>query len=161
MTKTFKALALTGVVALGFSASAANAATASATAKANILKQITVTKTADLDYATIVTGAAASTVQITPAGVKTCGAGLTCTGTVSAAAFTVVGTVGAIANVTVPASVSLSSGANSMTSTLVGSASTLTLAASNTLTVGGTLSVGASQADGVYSGTFTVTVDYQ
>jgi Mat/Ecp fimbriae major subunit len=161
MTKTFKALALTGVVALGFSASAANAATASATAKANILKQITVTKTADLDYATIVTGAAASTVQITPAGVKTCGAGLTCTGTVSAAAFTVVGTVGAIANVTVPASVSLSSGANSMTSTLVGSATTLTLAASNTLTVGGTLSVGGGQADGVYSGTFTVTVDYQ
>jgi Mat/Ecp fimbriae major subunit len=161
MTKTFKALALTGVVALGFSASAANAATASATAKANILKQITVTKTADLDYATIVTGAAASTVQITPAGVKTCGAGLTCTGTVSAAAFTVVGTVGAIANVTVPASVSLTSGANSMTSTLVGSATTLTLAASNTLTVGGTLSVGGGQADGVYSGTFTVTVDYQ
>jgi Mat/Ecp fimbriae major subunit len=161
MTKTFKALALTGVVALGFSASAANAATANATAKANILKQITVTKTADLDYATIVTGAAASTVQITPAGVKTCGAGLTCTGTVSAAAFTVVGTVGAIANVTVPASVSLTSGANSMTSTLVGSATTLTLAASNTLTVGGTLSVGAGQADGVYSGTFAVTVDYQ
>ena len=161
MTKTFKALALTGVIALGFSASAANAATASATAKANILKQITVTKTADLDYATIVTGAAASTVVITPGGARTCGAVLVCTGTATAAAFSVVGTVGQIATVSVPATVTLTSGANSMTSTLVSSAATLTLAASNSFTVGGTLSVGASQADGVYSGTFVATVDYQ
>lgn len=57
LTKTFKAFALTAVVALGFSASAANAATASATAKTSIIKQITVTKTADHDYTTVVTGA--------------------------------------------------------------------------------------------------------
>ena len=81
MNKTFKALALVSVATLGFGASAANAATASATAKASILKQITVTKTSDLDYATIVTGAAASTVILTPAGARTCGVGLTCTGT--------------------------------------------------------------------------------
>ena len=112
MTKTFKALALTGVVALGFGASAANAATATATAKASILKQITVTKTADLDYATIVTGVAASTVVITPAGARTCGAGLVCSGTATAAGFSVVGTVGQVATVSVPATVSLTSGAN-------------------------------------------------
>jgi len=48
-----------------------------------------------------------------------------------------------------------------MSSTLVSSAATMTLAASNTLTVGGTLSVGANQVEGVYSGQFTVNVDYQ
>ena len=48
-----------------------------------------------------------------------------------------------------------------MTSTLLSSAATLTLAATNSFNVGGTLAVGASQADGVYTGTFTATVDYQ
>lgn len=161
MTKTFKALALAGVATLGFSATAANAATASADAKANILAQITVTKTADLDYATIVTGAAASTVIVTPGGVRTCGVGLVCTGTHTAAAFGVTGTIGQVATVSVPATVTLNSGANSMTSTLVSSAAVMTLAAVNSFNVGGTLSVGASQADGAYVGAFTVTVNYQ
>lgn len=161
MTKIFKAFALTGIVALGFTASAASAATASAVARASILRQITVTKTADLDYATIVTGAAASTVVITPAGARTCGAGLVCSGTATAAGFSVVGTIGQVATVSVPANVTLTSGANNMTSTLVSSAATLTLAAANSFNVGGTLAVGANQADGVYTGNFTVTVDYQ
>jgi len=161
MKMNFKALALVGVAALGMSASAANAATATATAKATILKQITVTKTADLDYATIVTGTAASTVIVTPAGARTCGTGLVCSGTATAAAFSVVGTIGQIANVSVPANVTLTSGGNTLASSLVSSNATLTLAATNSFSVGGTLNVGANQADGVYSGTFTVTVDYQ
>ncbi len=161
MNKIFKALALTGVVALGLGASAANAATATALAKANIVKQITIVKTADLDYATIVTGAAASTVIVSPAGVRTCGAGLTCSGNPIAASFTVVGTVGQVALVTVPPTVTLTSGANTMSSTLLSSAPALTLAASNTFTLGGTLSVGANQVEGAYSGLFTVNVDYQ
>ena len=105
ITKTFNSLALTGVVALGFSACAANAATVTATAKTSIIKQITVTKTANLDDATGVTGATAST--------------------------------------------------------LVASAATLTLAASNALTAGGALLVDASQAKGVYTGTFIATVSSQ
>lgn len=84
-----------------------------------------------------------------------------CSGSPLAANFTVVGTVGQIALVTVPGTVSLTSAGNTMSSTLVSSAATMTLAASNTLTVGGTLSVGANQVEGVYSGQFTVNVDYQ
>ena len=159
--KTFRALALVGIAALGFVGTAASAATATGTAKALILRPITVTKTADLDYARIVTGAAASTVIITPAGGRTCGVGLTCLGTAAAGAFDVVGTIGQVATVSVPATVTLSSGANNMSSTLVSSAATLTLAATNSFSVGGTLSVGANQPDGAYSGNFVVTVDYQ
>lgn len=161
----FLKAALVGTVAAAaFASTGAQAATATAQAKAEILQQITVTKNADLDYAVIVTGATASTVQVSTAGVRTCGSGLTCTGTAAAADFTVAGTTGKVATISVPASVSLTSGANSMSSTLVGSASTLTIsatAANNKFQVGGTLSVGANQADGVYSGNFTVTVNYQ
>ena len=162
MTNRFMKAALVGTVAAAALVSTgAQAATANATAKAQILQQITVTKTSDLDYATIVTSAAASTVILTPAGVRTCGLGLVCTGTATAASFGVVGTIGQIATVSVPATVTLQSGANTMTSTLVSSTALMTLAASNSFQVGGTLSVGGSQADGAYAGTFTVTVNYQ
>ncbi len=161
--RNLRSLALVGATLLGLGTTAAHAqaATATGTAKALILRPITVTKTADLDYARIVTGVAASTVTVSPAGALTCGTGLTCLGTVSAAAFSVVGTVGQVATVSVPATVTLNNGASSMTSTLVRSAATLTLAATNSFTVGGVLAVGASQPDGPYSGNFTVTVDYQ
>ncbi len=167
MTNRFMKAALAGTVfAAAFASTGAQAATATATANAKILKQVTVTKNFDLDYATIVTGAAAADVTVSPAGVRTCGAGLVCTGTARAAAFTVVGTVGEVVTISAPATVSLTSGANNMSSTLVASASTLTIsatAANNTFQYGGTLSVGANQPDGVYTTPtpFTVTVNYQ
>jgi Mat/Ecp fimbriae major subunit len=166
MTNNFKNAALVGTVfAAAFAATGAQAATATATAKAEILQQVTVAKNFDLDYATIITGASAADVTVSPAGVRTCGAGLVCTGTVRAAEFTVAGTTGKVVTISAPGTVSLTSGANSMSSTLVGSASTLTIsatAANNKFQYGGTLSVGANQADGVYtSAAFTVTVNYQ
>ena len=162
MTNRFMKAALVCTIATAaFASTGAQAATATATARAQILQQLTVTRVADLDYATIVTGAAASTVIVTPAGARTCGAGLVCTGTATAANFSVVGTIGQVATVSVPAAVTLTSGANTMASTLVSSTALMTLAATNNFTVGGTLSVGANQADGAYAGTFTVTVNYQ
>ncbi len=162
MTNRFTKAALAATVtAAAFVSTGAQAATATATARAQILQQVTVTRNTDLDYATIVTGAAASTVIVTPAGVRTCGVGLVCTGTATAADFSVVGTIGQVATVSVPATVSLTSGANTMTSTLVSSTALMTLAAVNNFQVGGTLAVGASQSDGAYAGTFTVTVNYQ
>jgi Mat/Ecp fimbriae major subunit len=159
--RLMKAALLAATTVAAFAATGAQAATATATAKAQILQQLTVTKNTDLDYATIVTGAAASTVIVTPAGARTCGVGLVCTGTATAASFGVVGTIGQVATVSVPATVTLTSGANSMSSTLVSSTALMTLAATNNFQVGGTLAVGASQADGAYAGNFTVTVNYQ
>lgn len=161
--RTLKALSGAALIALSLGATAAQAATATATAKANILKQVTVTKTSDLDYATIVTGAAASTVIVSTAGARTCGVGLVCTGTATAAGFNIAGTAAQVVTISVPASVTLTSGANSMASTLVPSAALATLSGAGTgsFSVGGTLAVGANQADGAYAGNFTVTVDYQ
>ncbi len=159
--RLMKAALVGTVFAAGFAATGAQAATATATAKAQILRQITVTKTADLDFGTIVTGAAASTVVISPAGARTCGAGLVCTNAATAAAFGIVGTTGSVVTLAAAGPVSLVSGGNNMSATLLTSAATRTLTGTDSFTVGGTLSVGANQADGAYTGTFTVTVDYQ
>ncbi|MFM6853682.1 MAG: DUF4402 domain-containing protein [Sphingopyxis sp.] len=155
------------IAAFAISAGAAQAApvTASATAKAKILKQITVTKTVDLDFGTIVAGSAASTVAISTGSVRTCGAGLTCTGTVTAANFDIGGSNNAVVTVTGDNTVALANGTGgTMSATLTRSAATLTLtnaAVGGSFQVGGTLSLGANQADGAYTGTFNVTVDYQ
>ncbi len=162
MTNRFMKAALAGtVLAAAFASTGAQAATATAQAKAQILRQITVTKTSDLDFGTIVTGAAASTVIVSTTGARTCGVGLVCTNATTAAGFGIVGTTGAIVTIASDPTVSLTSGANSMTATLLTSAATRTLTGTDAFTVGGTLAVGASQADGAYAGTFTVTVNYQ
>ena len=156
-------VATTTLAAIGLGATAANAATATATARAKILRQLTVINTSDLQFGVIVTGAAASTVAVSTAGVVTCGAGLVCTGTTTAAGFTLGGTTGQVVTVSVPANVGLSNGSGgTMSATLAASAPTVTLVAlAGTFTVGGVLSVAANQADGDYTGTFIATVNYQ
>lgn len=160
--------AVAGVViaTLGLSAGVAHAApvTANASAKARILKPITVTNTSDLDFGTIVTGAAAS-VAVSTGAVRTCGAGLTCTGTVTAANFNISGTKNEVVTITGDNTVTLNNGTGgNMTATLTRSASTITLidsAIGGSFQVGGTLSLAATQPDGNYIGSFQVIVDYQ
>src|SRR3546814_11526694 len=91
-----RALLGAAIAALAMNAPAAHAATATGTATAKILRQITLTKTSDLQYATIISGATASTVAVSTAGGVTCGVGLTCTGTAAAGSFDVAGTSGAV-----------------------------------------------------------------
>jgi hypothetical protein len=142
---------------------------ATATATGTIIAPIAISKTADMNFGNIVSGAALGTVVLTPAGVrsKTGGVFLPGTaGTVAAASFTVTGAIGFTYAITLPAAATtVTSGGNTMTvdtwtSTPTG---TGTLAGgTQTLNVGGTLHVGASQAAGTYiSGTaFSVTVAY-
>lgn len=169
MTNKFSKLALatTALFALGIGATGATAApaTTQAQAKAKILKQLTIAKVTDIDFGTIVSGTAASTVGVTTANAQVCGTGLTCTGTATAAKFTVTGSNNTIVNVTVPATVTLNGGGSSMVATLSAPA-TLALGNSGStgtsLVFGGSLAVGAEQADGVYSSAdFDVTVNYQ
>jgi len=159
--RSIKAALIGAALVAGFGASSAQAATASATARATILRQVTLTKTADLDFGTIITAATASTVAVSPAGVRSCGTGLTCTNAVTAAAFGIVGTTGQTVTLAATGPVTLTSGANTMTATLATSAATRVLTGTDSFTVGGTLNVGGNQADGVYTGSFNVTVDYQ
>jgi hypothetical protein len=156
--------AAAGAILVGaFGATSAQAATADASSLAKILSQVTLAKTTDLQFGTIVRSASASTVDVSTAGARTCGTGLVCTGVTTAAAFDITGSGGQVVAISIPTSVTLNSGGNSMTASIAASAASATLSGAGTasFTVGGTLNVGANQADGDYVGAFTATADYQ
>lgn len=155
------------VAAVALSAGTAHAASATGQAKARILRQITLTNTSDLQFATIISGATASSVAVSTAGAATCGPNLVCTGTTTAANFDIQGTNNAVVLVGGDASVTLNGSlGGTMNATLDYSTNSLTLTAGpgtvgGSFQVGGTLSVGANQNSGDYTGTFNVTADYQ
>lgn len=155
------------VAAAALTVGTAQAATATGDARARILRQLTLTNTSDLQFATIISGATASTVAVSTAGVATCGPTLVCTGTTTAANFDIQGTNGAVVLVGGDAAVTLNGSlGGTMSATLVYSANSVTLTAGpgtvgGSFQVGGTLSVGANQTSGDYVGTFNVTADYQ
>ena len=168
MSKFVKAALASSVLAASvMGANAAHAATAQADATANILEQVSVSSDgSDLDFATIVSAPTASTVVVNALGVRTsCTGGAVCSGTTSAAGFTVGGTTGQTVTIDADATVTLTNlGGDTMVATLTESATTHVItgvAATDVFSVGGSLAVGANQADGAYSGTFDVDVDYQ
>lgn len=147
-------------------AQAGPTSTANASADAVIVQPIAVTLgNGGLNFGRIAADNAASTVTVNTAGVRSSSSPnvLIMTGSSpSAALFNVTGAAGLGYNISVPASVSLTSGPNSMTASLNGSATSGTLNASgaDSFTVGGVLNVGANQAAGAYQGTFSVSVVY-
>ena len=143
---------------------------ADGTADAEIVTPITVTTDANngggaLNFGRIAADSAPSTVTIDGNDGRTGSSPnvLLSTGaTPSSAHFTVAGQTGLTYDVTPDASVTLTSGTDTMTSTLVaypGDGYQI-VAGADSFTVGGTLSVGANQAAGNYHGTFHVLVQY-
>lgn len=138
---------------------------------AKLLRAITVSKTSDLRFGTLLRGTGG--VELSPAGSRTA------TGTAafvpgspaSAAGFDITGEGGQAIGVTVPATFTLSSGKNTVTVTtsddLPGGTSAQTLGrsigsdATLSVRVGGSLPLTASTPSGTYTGSFTVTASYQ
>lgn len=166
--KNFK-LALSAIAILAVSAPLSHAVTADGTGSANIVAPLSISNTEGLrfgDIAPSVTNSGVVTIGTDDS--QVCAAGLTCfsTAPVGAAAFTVTGFENAVYDITVPADVTLngtgSAAGQSMTASLNGSKASGTLTSgTDSFTVGGALTVGANQTVGAYSGTFTVTVEYQ
>jgi Domain of unknown function (DUF4402) len=163
---TTLALAVIGLT-LGSSAFAqSNTASTSANATARIVTPIAIAKTSDMHFGDVVAGGSAGTVVLTPAGVRSAAGGTTLgnAGGTAAAAFNVTGQGSATYAITLPASTTVTSGANTMTVNAFASSPSgtgaLSAGGSQALTVGATLNVGASQATGTYTGTFNVTVTY-
>lgn len=157
-------LALSAAIAVPAAASSAPA-----TGRAVVLRPIAVVNTADLDFGTILRGTAAGRVVIAPGtGTRTAtGGAVLAGGTPQAAAFTISGTARRVVTVSVtPGSVLLANGTGgSMTVNtfrLNGAANrTLSAAGTNIVRVGARLNLAANQADGTYSGSFNLSVDYQ
>lgn len=159
-------LALTSTAAHGQSATPS----AQANATAKIFRPLTITKTQDLDFGTIVLVGASFTnenVTVGTTGAVTCGSGggnVSCGGAPTAARFNLVGSNNAAVTVSSPAFNLTGPGTLSVTPT--STSQTVNLGATGSTTgvnvnLGGTITLGSATAEGVYSGTWTVTANYQ
>jgi len=141
-------------------AQAANSVSAGASVE--IAAPIAVTQDTALAFGNIGPSAAAGTVIVSLAGAQSVTGGVTALGgTVAAGAFTVTGASGATYSVTIPGTVSLTGPGTAMEVTLTDPGSGTLTGGTDTFNVGGSLAVGANQTAGSYSGTYTVSVNYQ
>jgi hypothetical protein len=170
-------IGLTLVVEL-ISVAPAAAATGNAVSRARIRRPTTLISSRDLDFGTLIRGATAGTVTINAqTGVRTRTGGVVLAGGApNSAAFAGTGTGNAIVTMSVSAAtITLARSGGGATMTLntlrvragAGGQQTLprnyTLPASGaqTFNFGGRLNVAANQLDGNYSGTFSLTMNYQ
>jgi hypothetical protein len=144
--------------------------TTQANAHAKIFRPLTIVNDRDLDLGTIVlsgTGAYTNTVGINQAGTFSCGADVTCSGATQTAQYTVTGTN--MQTVTVNVSPTIAMVNQTQTSPnlslSVDAPATVALGASGNagvqFDIGGSIDVSDTTADGVYLGTFDVSVEYQ
>ncbi len=166
-------IAAGAVSALAFATAPAFAAspTTQATATARIVVPLTLDSVQNLDLGTIVLGSGTwgpSTVGITQAGVFSCGANVTCSGTTQTAQYTATGTPGQTLSISGSATIPLvnqtQTSPNLTLNVAYPAANSVQLDATTgtvTFDVGGSIDISSSTADGVYLGTFDVTADYQ
>lgn len=164
------ALVLTAVAAPAMAQSASTTGSGSIT----VIRPLTITKTADLKFGTVVRpGTGSGTVVVSAAGARSVTGGvvgLASGDTPAAAAFSVAGEGGQSVSVTIPATFSMANGSDTLTVTtsnsLTGSAASQTLsnalgsAGSLAFSVGGSVPVGSTTTTGAYTGTFTVSAAY-
>lgn len=157
------AVAMAAALAGLWPAAGAWAQSATGTASVRIVQALSVAKTSDLDFGRIVTGGSAGTVTIAADGSRACGGGLQCLGAVSAGGFTITGAAGETVAVAIDSpNIQLSNGTDTMAVALQPSVQSLVLAeGKGQLRIAGILSVGANQPPGVYSGQYSVSVNYQ
>ncbi len=165
---------ISGAAALAFTALAiapAQAATPAtqATATAKIYRPLTISFVQNLDFGTVVLSGAGTwsgeVVSIDQTGALTCGGGvnLTCSGSPQAAKYHLVGTNNAVVTISSPGFNLTGPGTLAFTPN---APATVNLGASGSSTgvdfgVGGSITLASTTPDGVYSGTFNVTANYQ
>jgi spore coat protein U-like protein len=131
-----------------------------------LLAPISISNTGELAFGTAAPTGVGGTITVAPDSGRTAVNVDLLGGTVSAASFTVGGEAGTGYTIAVaPATLTITDGGvNNMDvdawTTAPTSPATLSGAPPDSLTVGATLNVGANQAPGVYSGTFSVTAEY-
>ncbi|SDR13687.1 protein of unknown function [Brevundimonas sp. 374] len=164
------ALVLTAIASPALAQSASTTGSGSIT----VIRPLTITKTADLKFGTVVRpGTGSGTVVVSSAGARSVTGGvvgLNSGDTPAAAAFSVAGEGGQSVSVTIPATFSMANGTDTLTVTtsnsLTGSAASQTLsnalgsAGSLAFSVGGSVPVASTTATGAYTGTFTVSAAY-
>jgi hypothetical protein len=157
-------------VAIFASSHAFAASQVTANASATVLSPISIAKVDDMSFGSFIAGpTAAGTVALTAESTtsRTGTSVVLDTGSPGAAAkFSVTGLSNGVFSITLPTSVTLTTtGSGTMTvdtftTDLSLTAATLSVGGTADMYVGATLQVGAAQAEGTYTGTFDVSVNY-
>lgn len=155
-------LALAAAFAIAGPASAANI---SAVTSVNVVKPVSLSKLQDMDFGTLTfagfTGS--RTIALSRLGAITCAADIVCSGVAKQARFNVQGTNKLTVLLTYSGGV-LSNGIDSIPFTANGPASVTLVnsgAPGSDFDVGGSLAISPALVGGVYTGTMTVTAEYQ
>ena len=170
MIKFARSLTAVAVATIAFAATPALAvpvgATVPATAKAQVVKPLTLTAKTNLDFGTVLlTSLVVGTtynVALTSAGALSCTAGLTCSATGIPATFTVTGSNNQKVFIYTAAS-NFSNGITTLQITPSAAASVIMPNSGNTgldFNVGAAFPITTATTEGVYTGNLTVTVDY-
>lgn len=161
----FSILSLLALVVLA----GGNALGASATdnATATVITPIAIASGTDLAFGKFSVSSVAGTVVVSTSGSRSATGGvLLSTSTVTAGTFSVTGQASTTYAITLPASASTLSDGNSHSMTVdtwtsnPSGTGTLSSGGAQTVNIGGTLHVAGSQVGGAYTGTFSVSVDY-
>jgi len=170
MKKAF--LILAAIVLAGFTSNvmAQAVGTAAPTAAgAKIVTALTLTETSALHFGTMTIPSSAASVLLTSAGARSIASGtiilLAQAPVATTAAYNVTGSATSSYLISLPSSVTIISGGNSMTvnaftSSKVSNQGSLDGSGLDSFTVGATLNLANAQPAGVYAGTFNVTIAY-
>lgn len=146
-------------------ATPASAAQITAVTSVKVVKPVSITKLQDLDFGTLTfdTFTGTRTIALSRTGVRTCAADIVCSGPTLAAGFNLRGTNRLTVVITVGGG-TLSNGVDSIPFT-PDAPPTVTLTTSgipgDDFYVGGSIAVSPTLVGGTYSGTLTVTAEYQ
>jgi len=164
-----KGLRTIGAAIAALAATAPARAAPVATVSATIIRPVEVTWLQDLDLGTITLGPgtwSGATIAINQAGVLTCtNPNVACTGPTKVAQYNVIGTNKQVLTINAPNVTLVNQRDPTKTLTLtVDKPTSITLTNSgqpgSNFSLGGSIVVSSTTPDGVYSGTFNVTVDY-
>ncbi|HYX47844.1 MAG TPA: DUF4402 domain-containing protein [Sphingomicrobium sp.] len=153
------------VIALIAAPVPANAAQITAQTSANIVKPVQLTKIQDMDYGTLLVSNYSGTrnVVMSRTGTVTCPVEITCSGAPKQARFNIQGTNKMVVGISVTSG-GLVNGSNTIpfTPDVAGSVTMTNSGAPGTdVDIGGTLTVDGTIPGGLYTGTLTITADYQ
>ena len=159
------ALGTLAVIALASVPVAANAAQITATMSANVVKPVQLTKIQDMDFGTLLVSTYAGTrnVVMTRAGAVTCPVEITCSGAPKQARFNIQGTNKMVVGISVTSGGLVNGSSTIPFAPDVVPSVTMTNsgAPGSDVDIGGTLTVAGSVPGGLYTGTLTITADYQ
>lgn len=143
----------------------ASAANISAVTSVNVVKPVKLTKLQDIDFGTLTFAdlSGSRTIALSRAGVLTCTVDIVCSGVVRQARFNLTGTKKLTVLLTYSGG-TLSNGTDSIPFTADGPANMVVAnsgAPGTDFDVGGSLAISPTLVGGVYTGTMTVTAEYQ